>query len=323
MKKHNTNKKQMKMRYLTTSAFLVGGAILTSQSVFGQTYAGPPSNYNDLIFGFQNQAGSGTVDYAINLGQASSIVGKSTVVDLSSDFSISDFDSVLGGSSSMYGGVIGAASSGVNANTADVYVTQSRGGAGNPAVPGSSVSQTMSKAQDNTTYSAISTLVTPAAGTGVLDTTKTWESLIDPATTVWQQDTGLDPDSVVAPSSVVYEDLWETSASTTGFKTFNYLGYFTLDLTGANPKLTFTGLNVPASLSAPKIASVSITGGVATVVSSSAFSGHSYQLQYTTSLNAPVSWVNVGSSVTASGTTVTNTDTTATGGKRFYRVQGQ
>src|ERR1700739_664133 len=116
-----TRKKQMKIRNLTT-ALSVGGAILASHSVFGQTYSSTP---NDLLFGFQNQAGGGTEDYIINLGPPSSIIGKSTVVDLSSDFSISDFDAVLGGSFSMQGGVIGAAS-GSNSgtpNTADVFLT--------------------------------------------------------------------------------------------------------------------------------------------------------------------------------------------------------
>ena len=319
----------MKMRNLTTTAILVGGVILGSQSVFGQTYGGPPPLANDLVFGFQNQAGGGTEDYVINLGAAAGIIGKSTVVDMSSDFSLSDFNAVLNGSSSMQGGVIGAANTSTSgqANTADVYLTQTRSGVGSPKTPGSSVSEQLSRAQDNTTYANLGTLFTPAAGSGGFDTSKTWENLVDPAsgTGTFQSNTGLDPDSQVAPASVVYEDLWYTSSSViSGTKPFIYLGYFTLDLTGANPKLTFTSTNVPGSvLSAPKIISVSKTGSTVMVVSSNAASSHSYQLQYTTSLNAPVTWSNTGSAVVASGASVTNTDTAATGGRRFYRVSAQ
>ena len=57
------------------------------------------------------------------------------------------------------------------------------------------------------------------------------------------------------------------------------------------------------------------------MVSSNAVPTYNYQLQYTTSLN-PTNWINVGSSLVAGGTMVTNTDTTATGSQRFYRVQG-
>ena len=103
---------------------------------------------------------------------------------------------------------------------------------------------------------------------------------------------------------------------------FTYVGYFTLDLTGANPSLTFTPTNAPAPLTNPVILSVSKVGGTVTVVSSNAAPTHLYQLQSTSGLN-PVSWSNVGSSVSASGTMVTNTDTSATGSAKFYRIQGQ
>ncbi|HEV2331512.1 MAG TPA: hypothetical protein VGY56_22240 [Verrucomicrobiae bacterium] len=311
-----------------TAALSVGGVILATQSALGQTYGGPPTQANDLVFGFQNQAGGGTEDYVINLGAGSSIVGKSTVVDLSSDFSLSDFDAVLGSSSSMFGGAVGAANTGTSgkANTADVYLTELRSGAGVPSVAGSSQPAGLSRNADNTTYSQLGTLFCPAAGTGGLDTGKTWESLVDPAngTGTFESNTGVNPDSTVNPSSVLYEDLWYTSSSSlTGTQPFIYEGYFTLDLTGTSPKLTFTGINVPAPLSSPTILSVTKVGITVTVVSGNALASHTYQLQYTTSLN-PAAWANVtGSSVVASGTQVTNTDSTATGAQRFYRIQAQ
>jgi hypothetical protein len=307
------------MRNLTAVVLLMGGAILASQSAFGQIVA------NDLYFGFQNQAGGGTADYIINLGPASGIIGQSSVVDLSSDFSLSDFNAVLGSSSSMFGGVLGAASSSVNSGTGDVYLTQTRsGGAGTPSVAGSSVTGQLSRTQDGTAYNQLGTLFSPAAGIGGLDNSKSWEGLVDPAngTGTFQSNTGYNPDSAVSPSSVLYEDLWETSSSSlTGTKPFTYLGYFTLDLTGANPKLTFTSTNVPASLTTnPIIVSVSKTGSTVTVVSSNAVPTFNYQLQYTASLN-PTNWISVGSSQVAATYMVTNTDTSATTSPRFYRVQ--
>ncbi len=232
------------MKKLTTAAFLVGGAILASQSAFGQAAA------NNLYFGFQNQAGGGTADYIINLGAASGIVSQTHVVDLSGMFSSSDFNSVLGSSSSMFGGVIGAASATVNNGTGDVYLTQLRnGGAGVSSVAGSSVSQMMLRSQDNTAYSDLGTLYSPAAGTGGLDAGKTWENLVDPnnATLTFQSNTGLNPDSAVSASSVLYEDLWYTqnSSFSGNAQPYTYLGYFKLDLTGATPSLTFTPQSVP------------------------------------------------------------------------------
>jgi hypothetical protein len=302
------------MRNLTTTALLISGAILASQSAFGQIVA------NNLYLGFQNQAGGGTEDYIINLGAASGIVGGSSVVNLSGYFSLSDFNAVLGTSSSLFGGVIGAASG----NTADVYLTQPRsGGAGTPSVAGSSVTGQLSRTQDDTAYNQLATLFSPAAGTGGLDTSKSWENLVDPAngTGTFPSNTGYNPDSTVNPATVLYEDLWyTTSSSFTGTKPFTYVGYFTLDLTGASPKLTFTPTNAPASLTPPIIVSVRKTGSTVTVVSSNAVPTFNYQLQYTASLS-PTNWINVGSALVAGSTMMTNTDSTATGSQRFYRVQ--
>lgn len=237
------------MKKLTTAALLVGGAILACQSSFGQTYSSTP---NDLILGFENQAGGGTEDYIINLGAASSIVGQSSVVDLSSDFSLSDFDAVLGSSSSMFGGVIGAANNDNSgtANTADVFLTQFRaGGPGEASVAGSTLTQQLSRSSDNLTYSALSgTLVTPDAG-GTLDTSKSWESEVEPGALgsgnqgAFESQTGVNPDSSIGTSSPLYEDLYETSSSTlSGTQPFTYLGYFTLNPTADS--VTFTGVNV-------------------------------------------------------------------------------
>src|SRR5579859_4493676 len=134
---NNTIKQTRDMKYLTTAALLVGGAILASQSGFAQnTFV-----QNDLYLGFQNSGGGGTADYIINLGAASGIVGQSSVVDLSSDFSLSLFNnsSLQGTSSHIVGGVVGAATSAFNSGTAVVYGTALRtSNIGTPALAGSS-----------------------------------------------------------------------------------------------------------------------------------------------------------------------------------------
>jgi hypothetical protein len=241
------------MKKLVMAATLVGGALMASQSAFGQFVA------NDLYMGFQNQP-SGSSDYIINLGAASGIVGQTSVVDLSSDFSLSDFDSVLGSSSSMFGGVVG----GQQGSTADVYLTQLRsGGAGTPSVAGSIVSATMSRAADDSAVSTLGqlNLTGLGAGQGTLDASKSWEAYVEPANTAstFFGNTGLNPDSSVSPSTVLYEDLWFTTKSTlSGSAAYTYEGYFTLDLTGSSPDLTFTGANVSA---VPEPTVFSLLGG--------------------------------------------------------------
>ncbi len=223
----------------------------------------------------------------------------------------------------MFGGVVGGTLSSI---TADIYLTQLRsGGAGIPSVPGSSISSTISRGTINSAISDLLQVNMPAAGLGILDTTKSWEAYVEPslANTAFYGASGFNPDSPAGLSPVLYEDLWySVNGSLAGHSPFVYQGYFTLDLTGSNPVLTFTPANAPAQLSAPVIASVSKTGSTITVVTKNASPTHTYQLQYTTSLNPP-SWSNVGSSQVASAATVTNTDTTATDQHRFYRVQGQ
>jgi len=308
------------MRKFISAVLLLGGAFLASPSAFAQFSVVP----NNLYFGFQNQNGGGTADYIINVGAASNIVGQSTVVNLSSSFSLSLFNdpSLQGTSSQIMGGVVGGSNAG---NPSDIFLTQLRtSNIGSPALAGSSVTKLMTRAQDNSAYANLTQINGPSAGTGLLDTSKSWENFVEPANTAstFLGATGLNPDSPVSPSTVLYEDLWETSRSSiTGSSPYIYLGYFTLNVTGS-PSLTFTSTNVPGALTSPIIISVNKTGSTVTVVSSKAVPTHTYQLQSSSSLN-PVSWGNVGGSVLATGTLVTNTDGSATASKQFYRVQGQ
>ncbi|HEV2436186.1 MAG TPA: hypothetical protein VG077_09310 [Verrucomicrobiae bacterium] len=316
------------MRKLISAASLVGGVILASQSAFAQnTFV-----QNDLYLGFQNSGGGGVADYIINLGPATNIVGSNVVVDLSADFSSSLFhnSSLQGTSSQIYGGVVGAENAANDGGTAYVYGTALRtSNLGNPALAGSSAPAGPTKQSiDNGTETALSQINGPPAGSGILDNGKSWETYVEPAYTAnsFYGNAGFNPDSQVSTNGVLYEDLWETSDSgdprgSLG-QPYRYIGFFKLDLTGVNPKLTFTSTNVPATLTPPIIASLSRTGSTVTVISSNALPTHMYQLQYTTSLS-PTSWTSVGGSQMAGGTTVTNTDTSATTSPRYYRVQGQ
>lgn len=237
------------MNKLAGAAALVAGAIMASQSAHAQ-YAGSFIQ-NDLYLGFENQAGGGSADYIINLGSASSLINSLYTVNLSSDFSMSDFtSSSLQGNNSgatINAGVIGGSSSD---NPSDVFVTQLRSSLNGQAMPGSSLSGSLNTFEDDAAVSDMSEIVAPTAGTGTLDTGKSWEKYVEPtfqAGTVYG-DTGVDPGSLVSTSSVLYEDLWETSTAGSA-QPFVYKGYFTLDLTGdGGSTLSFTPVPEPSTL---------------------------------------------------------------------------
>jgi hypothetical protein len=76
--------------------------------------------------------------------------------------------------------------------------------------------------------------------------------------------------------------------------------------------------------SAPAVALTSVAYGLnhTTLNWNNTFDGHSYQVQYKTSL-LDASWTNLGAPQTASDAALSYTDTTASGGTRFYRVISQ
>ncbi|MBU6411291.1 MAG: hypothetical protein KGR98_12975, partial [Verrucomicrobia bacterium] len=137
------------------------------------------------------------------------------------------------------------------------------GGAGTPSTAGSDVTATMTRTEDDTTYSHLGSLYSPTAGSGGLDPSKSWEAYIDPAngTGTFQSNTGINPDSAVGLSGVLYEDLWETASSSfTGGKPYTYQGYFTLD--AANSSLTFT----PSATPVPEPGAYGIFGAAAALL---------------------------------------------------------
>ena len=312
------------MKNLTMAAILAAAA-MASESVWAQVIVP-----DDLYLGFENQAGGGKADYIINLGPASGIVGGTTVVNLGSDFSLTKFNSTgsggLEGSDAniIQGGVVG----GQSGSSAILYLTEQRtGGAGIPSVPGSSTPPVTSKTVDNSAYNDLTASQNwPASGTGFLDTAIDWENYVEPTFTAnsFYGACGINPDSTITTNAVAYEDLWATTnSSLTSAKPFVYQGYFTFNFTNNTSSLTFTPWAAPAPFGPPNIISVTVAGTAVTIVSSNADPTHHYQLQYAGKLVSTTNyWQNIGSSVTAVSTLVTNSDT-LTSTNRFYRVMAQ
>ncbi len=210
------------MKQLAKAGILAVGAVLVSQAAQAAFTA------NDLYLGFTQSSASG--DYLINLGQASSIVGQSTVVNLSSDFDLGMFNTIFtGGAAGVNMGVVG----GINQfpSSYDFYVTAPVGA----DLSGLNYSSTAI----GTAVGPIARLAAPAAGTGINDTSKSWAANIPVnAPNDFYGATGLNPDLAINGSGIISEGLWkEIPGSST------YLGYFTLDTSvSASPSLTFTSI---------------------------------------------------------------------------------
>jgi hypothetical protein len=174
-------------------------------------------------------------------------LGATSTINFSSDFSLSDFNTVLGSSSSLIMGAVGGSQS----SSADIFLTQLRtGGAGTPSVAGSSVTATPSRTQIDNAISTLGQVTTlPAAGTGALDSSSLWVTYVDPTTPTASTFNGQAP-SPDAPfttlSDVAYLDLYSAAKSTSiGSTSYVYDGYFTLDLTGSSPSMMFTPTAAP------------------------------------------------------------------------------
>jgi hypothetical protein len=237
------------MKKLTSVAALLAGVILASHTASAQN----PNGFvpNDLYMGFENSGGGGSADYIVNLGQASGLIGFGSYTDLSGDFSLSDLtsSSLLGSNSgaTLKAGVVGGNNS---ESPSSIFVTQLRtGNIGNPLVAGSSNPGTSDVFEDTTAASDLTQLNAPGAGTGILDSGKSWETYVEPtfAAGSFYGDTGLNPDSALGQSSVLYEDLWSTSSSSGVHAPFVYDGYFTVDFTGSSISASFTAVPEPSA----------------------------------------------------------------------------
>jgi len=112
------------------------------------------------------------------------------------------------------------------------------------------VSATMTRSGINNAVGALTQIAAPGANSGVLDTTKSWEAYVEPTLSLasFYGQSGFNPDSAVGPSTVLYEDLYyNANGNISGSTSFAYEGYFTLDLTGGSPSLTFTSVPEPGT----------------------------------------------------------------------------
>jgi hypothetical protein len=274
---------------------------------------------NDLYLGFNLSSAQG--DYIIDLGQATTVVGVggSTVVDFSSQFSLTTFNSIFtGGANGVNVAVVG----GDNVfNKYDVYATQIRvGGAGNPAVPGSSLAGT---GHSTATISATAAVLTgnpwPTAGNSTNDSTKSYTAKVGPTVTAadFIGQSGVNPFGMFGSPAVVYLDLYYASPSVA----YTYKGYFTLDLSTGTPHLTFTPSS--SASTAPPAPTLTITqSGITNIISFGTTNGATYNLIYNTlsGLTSPRStWPTLGSSIIGTGG-VTNFTDTVTGSGRVYSV---
>ncbi|HZI33554.1 MAG TPA: hypothetical protein VFF11_14535 [Candidatus Binatia bacterium] len=209
------------MKRLAKAGVVAVGAALVTQAAQAAFTA------NDLYLGFTQSSASG--DYLIDLGQASSITGQSTVVDLSSYFNMSMFTSIFaGGAAGVDMGVVG----GINQfpSSYDFYATAPLGA----DLSGNVYSST----SIGTAVGPIARLAAPAAGNGINDTTKSWAANIPVnSPNDFYGASGINPDLTIGGSGVLTEGLWQAVPGST-----TYLGYFTLDTTGASPSLTFTSI---------------------------------------------------------------------------------
>jgi hypothetical protein len=243
------------MKRLTKAAIFAVSVALLSQAAHAGSFVN-----NDLYLGF---SGPSSYEYVIDLGQPGTVgVGRSSVVNLSGDFSLSVFQAVFSTSgttlTNISAGVVGG-------NTIfpgyDVYTTELRvGGAGNPAVAGyldlsgnSHSSGSMSTAADR-----ISTMgpSLPSAGFGETNLTSSTTSFYtDVAPTFTAQSfsgaTGINPLGKFDDTGVLYEDLWGASTSSP----YTYLGFFTLD-----PGTGYMNFN-PSAAPVPEPTVLSVFGG--------------------------------------------------------------
>lgn len=195
---------------------------------------------SDMQLGFTESTAS--ADYIINLGLPSTaFLTSTTVVDLSSDFSATTFNSVFGSSAT---GVNMGVVAGNNTAPLNNFETQVRaGGAGNAAVAGSGAAL-VGLSTSSTVLSGGAAVLTgntawpTTPGTGATDANKTYTSKVEASTAAsFFGKTGVQVAGTIGASGIIYEDLWK--ATTAGFA---YQGYFTFN--DNTDSLTFTSLDV-------------------------------------------------------------------------------
>jgi hypothetical protein len=239
------------MNKFSKIAIVAAGVVLVAQG------AKAGFTVNDLYLGFTQS--SATSDLILDLGQASSLFGGSSVINLSSDLGgLTTFNSTFNNSPT---GVSLAVVGGNNTfGQYGVFATQVRsGGAGDPTVAGSSISATHSSSQMSGGAGTITGLASttgglPSAGGMMSDSSKSYSLSIELTTSAssFVGKTGVNPTGTMDSSGVLYEDLY--SATTTS--PYTYQGFLKFDYN--NDSLTFTPSTVAA---VPEPSTYSLIGG--------------------------------------------------------------
>ena len=230
-------------RLITRTLLAAAGAALVSQSAQASFMV------NDVYLGFTQSSASS--DLIIDLGQASSLFGQTSVVNLSSDLgSLTSFNSTFNNSAN---GVVMAVVGGNNTpGSYGVFATQLRLNLGNPGAPESSISATHSASQMSGGAGQVAGLAAlagglPSAGNSLSDPNKSFSATID-KTGVQNNfigKTGVNPAGTIDSSEVIREDLWAATTSTA----YTYEGYFTFDYGAGSLSFTSVAVPEPGSLS--------------------------------------------------------------------------
>jgi hypothetical protein len=295
----------------------LASAALVAATFSQAAFAAFPTN--NLVLGFSET--SAQSDYIINLGDAVSVVGVggTSVVDLSGNFSLSVFNSIFTGGASGVGIAVVGASPSV---PYDVYATAIRaGGAGNPAVPGSSLAgKSHGTTVLATSATALGPIAFPAPGTGTNDGSKSYTKQVGPAVTAsdFVGKSGINPFGTFDSSAVIYMDLWYATVPVG----YTYMGYLKVDLSTGTPHLTFTPAGAPFTAPPPAPVLTITQSGITSVISFGTTNGATYNLLYNTlsGLTSPRStWPTLGGPIIGTGGVTNFTDTNVTSG-RVYSV---
>lgn len=236
------------MKKIMKTALLAASAALVSHAAQAGDFTA-----DDLYLGFTYS--SAPADYIIDLGQGSTLLNATSVVNLSGDISMSTFNSLFtSGAPGVSMGVVGGNAT-YPASGNDIYATELRsGGAGVASVPGSPNlfgPTTLSFPNNGTELglgaSAVNRMAPDlpvGAGGNFVSSNKVFTAYIVPSANETAQTlpgaTSINAMGTIDNSGVLYEDLWHATTSSQ-----TYLGYLTLNLGGSSPSLTFTPQAVP------------------------------------------------------------------------------
>lgn len=188
---------------------------------------------NDLYLGLNK---SGANDYLIDLGQASTLTGSLTVVDLTGYFDYNMFNTIFGAGNGtgVSMGVVGGKHL-FPGTSDDIYVTAPLGA--------DTSSYNHSGGMITSAMADLGNVPFPTAGNSLNDGGKNWTAYVSPTLSAgtFYGDTGINPSVAFSGGSVV-EGLWQATPS----QGYALLGYFTLNNPSqSDASLTFTPIAVP------------------------------------------------------------------------------